>query len=311
MKKVILSLLAFTSISATAFSQAIAPNAGFENWSSQIGEDQEPTGYISYNVFTAAIFDPGNTNPTSVTQAGSPNNYQGTYSAKITTIDLVTNPNSMTVPNRAGMLMTGYANFTAPYLHPGFGSQQRPQTFSYYTKYTPSGADTMWCFVQLSHWNGSSRDTIAEGIDWSATAIPSYAQRTVSLVYNPAQMNNFPDTITILFSASSTYAPQAGSVMYVDALTFSGYVGVNEQSENNMVDVYPNPTSTTTTFDVSSDNASNVIVYDMTGREVNRVSILNKKAVLDSYKMSSGIYSYSIINKDGEVLSRGKFTVSE
>jgi hypothetical protein len=169
----------------------------------------------------------------------------------------------------------------------------------------------MWCFVQLSHWNGSSRDTIAEGIDWSNVAIPAYAQRTVSLVYNPAQMNNFPDTITVLFSASSTYAPQAGSVMYVDALSFSGYVGVTEQNENNNVDVYPNPTSATTTFDVSSDNAYEVVAYDLTGREVNRVSIVNKKAVVDSYKMSSGIYSYSIINKDGEVLSRGKFTVAE
>ena len=99
--------------------------------------------------------------------------------------------------------------------------------------------------------------------------------------------------------------------MYVDALGFSGYNSINETSQNNGVDVYPNPSSTITNFDVVSENANEVVIYDMTGREVNRLKIDNKKAQLNSYAMAEGVYTYSILTKENEVLSRGKFAVAQ
>jgi hypothetical protein len=310
MKKQVLSLFAIAALAVSASAQYI-PNAGFETWSSSIGEDQQPTGWVSYNIFTAPAIDPTNSNPTSVTQAGSPDNYQGTYSAKITTIDLVTNPASTTIPNRGGILMAGYVSFVSPYLHAGYQFASRPTTLTYAAKYTPNGVDTAYCTVLLTHWNGTSRDTVAAGLDFLPAAVPSYVVRNVNLVFDAAFSTTTPDSAQILFSASSPIAPQAGSILFVDALAFSGFNGIEEANAGNGVNVYPNPSSTITNFDVIADNAYEVVVNDMTGREVNRMTITNKNAKLDSYLLAEGVYTYSVITKENEVLSRGKFSVAQ
>jgi hypothetical protein len=313
MKKQVLSLFAIAALALTASAQQYIPNAGFETWSSSVGEDIQPTGWVSYNVFTAAIIDPGNTNPTSVTQAPTPNNYQGTYSAKITTIDLVTNPSSTTIPNRGGYMMAGNVSFVAPYLHAGYSLASRPNVFSYATKYTPMNVDSGFCMVLLTHWDATlhHRDTVGAGYDYLPVAIATYQVRTINLTYNATYNNVIPDTAQIFFSASSLISPEAGSSIWVDALTFSGYNSINETALNNGVDVYPNPSSTVTNFDVVANNAYEIVVCDMTGREVKRLTITNKNAQLDSYTMSAGVYTYSVITKENEVIGRGKFSVAQ
>lgn len=309
MKKTLLSIFSVAVLALTASAQI--PNAGFETWGTTVGEDQQPTGWVSYNVFTASLIDPGNTNPTSVFQAPSPNNYQGTYSAKIVTVDLVTNPSATTIPNRGGFLMVGSISFVAPYLYSGYQYTARPNTFSYAAKYTPSGLDTGICLVALTHWNGSSRDTIAYGIDYLPVAVSSYAVRTMNLIYNASFNTTSPDSAIIYFSASSLVAPQAGSALWVDALEFTGWNGVNESSISQGVDIYPNPSSTITNFDVVAENAYEVVVYDMNGREVNRTPIIAKNGRVNSAELAAGIYTYSIVTKENEVISRGKFAVAQ
>ncbi|MCX6310947.1 MAG: T9SS type A sorting domain-containing protein [Bacteroidetes bacterium] len=313
MKKQLLSIFAIASLAMTASAQQFIPNAGFETWGQAAGEEIQPTGWVSYNVFTAPLMDPLNTNSASVTQAGTPNNFQGTYSAKITTIDLVTNPASANLPNRGGFLMAGSVAINAPYIFAGYQFSSRPTAFTYAAKYAPSGIDTAYCLVQLTHWNSilHHRDTVAVGFDYLPLAVSNYQVRNMSIIYNTLFSAVFPDTATIFFSASSNITPQAGSALYVDALGFSGYDGISDNSLNNGVDVYPNPSSTITNFDVVSDNAFEVVVYDMTGREVNRLRINNKNAKLNSYTMAKGVYTYSIITKDNEVLTRGKFAVAQ
>jgi hypothetical protein len=311
MKKLILSLLAVTSISFGASAQAFIPEAGFENWSSPgFGAPVQPNGWISGNIFNNQLWTQ-NAGIVFASQAGTPDNFQGTYSLKLQTKTLNYNPDTNTIPNTFGYCLTGSVLAQSPYIRPGYATQQRPVSLSYEAKYTPVGVDTAFCIVALTHWNGVSRDTVAAGLDFMSTTIPNYVARTITLVYNPLFVNTFPDSATIWFNSSSFVTPQVNSTLFVDALAFTGYVGVNEVSQNNGVAVYPNPSSTFTTFDVTAENAYEVVVYDMTGREVSASPIVNKKGIVDSFKMTSGIYTYSIISKDAEVLSRGKFTVTE
>ncbi len=311
MKKQLLSLFAIATLALTASAQQYIPNAGFETWGTSVGEDIQPTGWISYNVFTSALIDPGNTNPTSVFQAGAPDNFQGTYSAKITTVDLVTNPSATTIPTRGSFLTVGSISFTAPYLYAGYQFTSRPTTFTYEAKYTPVGSDSAFTLVYLTKWNGTSRDTVAAGYDLFPTALSTYQARTINLIFDATLSGVLPDTAQVFFSSSSVYNSQIGSALYVDALGFSGYNGINESAQNNGVDVYPNPSTTITNFDVVSEEAYEVIVNDMTGREVSRLMISNKNAKLNSYLMAEGIYSYSIISNNNEVLSRGKFAIAQ
>lgn len=311
MKKQVLSLFAFAAVSATAMAQTFIPNSGFENWGQSLGEDQQPTSWISYNIFTAPLIDPSNTNPVSVTQAGSPDNYQGNFSAKITTVTLVTNPDANNIPYTAGFMMVGAVSFSSPYMLAGYANTQRPQTLTYAAKYTPVGADTGFAAVAATKWNGTSRDTIGFGFDYMTTTISSYSTRTVTIVYDPTYVNTLPDTLAIMFSSSSFNAPQVGSALWVDALSFSGYVGMEEINTANGVSVYPNPSNDVTYFDLVSDEASVIAVYDMTGREVSRANVNNKRAALNSWSLAKGAYTYAVLNKEGDVMSRGKFSVTE
>lgn len=310
MKKILLSTVTVAAMAVAGNAQAFIPNSGFESWSSTAGEDQQPTGWISYNIFTFSLFETNGPNPTSVTQAGTPDNYQGNYSAKITTVSLVSNPSPTDVPNTAGVLYTGTVSFSSPYMFPGYASQQRPASLSYFAKYTPAGIDSAYCFVAVTRWNGSSRDTIAVGLDYIPGAISSYQQRNVGLIYDIALASAIPDTISVMFSASSPYAPQVGSALWVDAVAFSGYVGIEDPSFNNGVSVYPNPSATITQFDVTADNAGQVVVYDMTGREVTREKFNGKVARVNSAELANGSYTYSIMSTTSEVLARGQFAVA-
>jgi hypothetical protein len=310
MNKILLSTVAAAALALSASAQAFIPNQGFESWGTTAGEDIQPTGWISYNVFTFSLFETSGPNPTSVTQAGSPDNYQGNYSAKITTVDLVSNPSPPDIPNRAGVMYTGSVAFSAPYLFPGYQSQQRPATMTYYAKYSPVGGDSAYCLVVITRWNGSSRDTIAVGADGMTGTTTSYSQRTVAMQYDPTFVNAIPDTISIGFSSSAILTQQVGSALYVDDLAFTGYVGVDEILANNGVSVYPNPSAATTQFDVTIDNAAQVAVYDMTGREVARENFNGKVARVNSAELANGSYTYTIISNEAEVVSRGQFAVA-
>ncbi len=310
MKQTLLSAVAMAAISLAAHAQAYIPNSGFEAWGNTAGEDQQPQGWISYNVLTSPLLPGGNSNPTSVTQAGTPDNYQGNYSARIETVTLVSNPDTNNIPWTAGALFTGSVALTSPYMFPGYGSQQRPSSMSYAAKYAPMAGDSGFVMVSVTRWNGSGRDSIAFGYDMLNSAISSYAVRTVPLVYNPTYVNTIPDTISIMFSASTLANPQAGSVLWVDAVAFSGYVGMDEYANNDGVAVYPNPSSTFTQFDVVADNASQVVVFDMTGREVARENFYGKTARVKSLELANGSYTYNIVSGEAEVLSRGQFAVA-
>jgi len=310
MKKILLSTAALAAFTLASNAQAFIPNSGFESWGTTAGEDQQPTGWISYNIFTFSLFETSGPNPTSVTQAGTPDNYAGNYSAKITTVSLVSNPDAATIPNTAGVLFTGAVAFTSPYMFPGYASQQRPASMTYYAKYTPVAGDSAFCLVSVTHWNGSSRDTIAWGYDGMTAAISAYQQRNVAMIYNPSFATTIPDTISILFSASSPLTPQAGSALWVDEVAFTGYVGMEDHSQNNGVFVYPNPSSSVTEFDVTTDNAFQVIVYDMMGREVVRENFNGRVARVNSAELADGSYTYTIIGTENEVQSRGQFGVA-
>lgn len=307
MKKQLLSLFA-AALAITAVAQ---PNAGFETWSSTTGEASQPTGWVSYNVFTSPLIN--SSNPVSVTQAVSPLAYVGTYSAKIATVDLTTNPAFATLPNKAGILMAGSILLTPPYIRAGYAYTSRPQTMSYAAKYNPINGDSAYAFVLLTKWNtvNMSRDTVAAGYDLINTTLQIYMTRTIALTYDPTMSTVIPDTAQIFFSSSMVANPQVGSALWIDALQFSGYVGVSESTMNTGVNVYPNPSSTITNFEVSSDEAYQVVIADVTGREVSRLMITNKNAKLNSSEMVAGTYTYSVITKENEVMSRGKFSVAQ
>lgn len=315
MKKITITLSALFITAAAAFAQAPLPNGDFETWAQLFGSPEEPTNWVTANTFANPLltFPNPNPNPTSVFKEIAPNQYQGSFSCKITTVDLLYNPDPVNIPNRIGACILGTVVTTPSFdIIEGKPYASRPATFTYYAKYVPSGTDTAFCYTTLTRWNTTTmqRETIAEGADMISGTMSSYSMRTITYDYASFNNANFPDTLTMLFSSSSGTAPQSGSVYTIDAGTFSGWVGVDEASAAaKNVKVFPNPTSNEVNFTIASDKAAKVEITDMTGRTVKVVEVTNHKAKEMTHNYANGMYNYTILDENNAVITRGKFTV--
>lgn len=88
-------------------------------------------------------------------------------------------------------------------------------------------------------------------------------------------------------------------------------VGINEYVNAEQVNVYPNPAQNTLFFSVDASKAKSIQVFDIAGKMMNAYSINVNNPQIDVSTFANGIYSYTIVDKNGEVLNRGKFTVAK
>ena len=86
---------------------------------------------------------------------------------------------------------------------------------------------------------------------------------------------------------------------------------INDYSSVSKVNVYPNPAQNEITFDVDASVVSAIQVYDLTGRMIGSYPVSNAITKIDVALFADGMYSYSLISKIGQLVNRGKFTVSK
>ncbi|PLX01286.1 MAG: hypothetical protein C0594_13470 [Marinilabiliales bacterium] len=84
----------------------------------------------------------------------------------------------------------------------------------------------------------------------------------------------------------------------------------NVYDETVNIDVYPNPFSETTKFEVSNYNQSySFHLYDITGREVSRINeIQSPSFTLNRNKIDNGVYIYKIVSKQ-KLIGSGKLII--
>lgn len=314
MKKFLFTL-AWAGVCALAFSQT--PTWDFESWTTMNGPvpvPEEPTGWLTGNQLVT-FFTPGN--DTSVFKASGTEAHSGQYAMKVTTVDVVNNPDPSVIPDPIGYAVTG--DIVGTIFVFGFSYSARPDSVAFWYMNTLSGADTASFFCWLTKWNGTGRDTIATAYWETYSSAASYVFVSDTLSYDVAFPTTIPDTAGFFFSATGNECltcGNVGSILWVDDITFSGWNGVNEHPSSNGVILFPNPASNFVTISVDTDEASSVIVHDITGREVASASLaepmnsIGKKAVtLNLSNLCSGLFSYSVIDDRGNILRAGKFNV--
>lgn len=307
MKKLLLTLASFGVVVA-ASAQIQPPNAGFENWTNA-GSYDDPNNWQTLNVLSNALLG---SNPVSVFKE-STNPHSGTYCCKINSVALTSNPSPGNIPDTVGAIFTGAFNFVAQTIDFGYAYTSRPQSLSWWSRYTPAASgDTGFVVCALTHWNGTSTDTVAWGGS-SIGAATNWTQYNSTLYYNPnLPSNTFPDTCVLLVSATDDVHLKAGSTLWVDDMAFTGWVGIDEQgAQKENVAVFPNPATNMVNITVNNDKATRVHVYDMTGRMVGDETFINRRVKLETLNLASGMYSYMILDESNTVMNRGKFSVSK
>ena len=86
---------------------------------------------------------------------------------------------------------------------------------------------------------------------------------------------------------------------------------VIEISQQHNTFVYPNPARNEVNFRFTTQSNLNVLVYDITGRQVAQTEMINGAAILNSSGFSNGMYLYRLTDKSGNLLDNGKFTVMQ
>lgn len=300
------SILFFVSIffAFAASSQSI-PNPGFESWLPNPDYD-DPEGWGTLNLLSIPGFD----NPASVFK-DSIAPYAGNYSLKITTVVLVNNPAPDQLADTFGVAFSGMVSFAGQVL--GFPYSLKPTTLNFYYKYTPVDNDTALCNVQLFKYNTTThmRDTLASGYFSQNNTVSNYTMGSVTLNYNAQFAGLDPDTAMITFQPSNDFVPIPGSTLWVDELSFTGGVGIDDlASSKKDVLVYPNPAVNELTIVSQNENGEKVIVFDEAGRMLTSILLVNKTAKVDLHSYQNGNYFYRITDKDEAIITSGKFSIA-
>jgi hypothetical protein len=308
MKKLVLAVSAMIAFSSGMFAQA--PDLMFESWgpaAPPFATIQDPTGWATLNALNLVGTD------TSVFKATTAPS-QGLISAKIVTVKVVgaSIPNPYTSGNidTAGIMVMGKINISPPGLKYGKPLSGRPAMLNFTSKYTPMSGDSAFVLVYLTRFNGTTRDTIADGKYATGATTATYAAQSITINYKPGFSTAWADT-ALVFASSSVYnhpGAKVGSTFYVDAMSWSGYTGINEMSAGTQISVYPNPASDVVNFS-SSSPASAVELMDITGRKIAEYGMKNNNVSVTTSAFAPGTYLYTIISDKKEVIGRGKFEV--
>ncbi|MDI1356256.1 MAG: T9SS type A sorting domain-containing protein [bacterium] len=94
--------------------------------------------------------------------------------------------------------------------------------------------------------------------------------------------------------------------------TATNTTGILENSAvKNTFSVYPNPSTTFVTILAHGADAAQALIYDVTGKMVDRASFTDGKAKLDVSEYNKGLYFFTVIASDNSKLGGGKITVSQ
>jgi hypothetical protein len=121
--------------------------------------------------------------------------------------------------------------------------------------------------------------------------------------------------VPVLSIATSTLQSTLGGTSSQTLVTiYKDYVavGINEtQQANAEFNVFPNPASSFVNFNTTNSEASKVIAYDLTGKMVISELVEFSKAKMNVHALPNGMYLYTVVGKNNQVLTTGKFNVSK
>jgi len=336
MKKYLLFLVvAYAVIINSAKAQYIIPNTpgtppgvnqdGFETWANDpLSNIKDPWDNNSsqaqwqcLNILASSLF--GNS-PQSVFQ-DSTTVHGGKYSCRIVSVVLnatgYSYVKSFLPHDTVGVVLGATITFNpSPNIVPGlpFNPSHRIDSLIFYYQYAPQNnsithkPDTAYCSVTVTH----RHNVIGGGLLSMNSTSGNWVKAMVPILYDSGAGHN-PDTIDILFSSSSLYAPVPGSTLIID--DGQAVMGINDNinAVKANVDVYPNPASTQVNFKVSGSgiNAYGIEVYDITGKKISTNAVKDNMASINTSTYASGLYIYQVYDKSGALMNVGKFSIDK
>jgi hypothetical protein len=243
------------------------PNAGFENWT-----NGEPDGWAT-----------SNSPPNFITVTASTESHGGTKAL------------------RGQVITDNYGALRRPIVFAGsdgsgFSVNQRYSALRGYYRFLPATADL--CIITITMLRNGSQ--IGTGVFVADQEVQSYTLFIAPITYSS---NETPDWVTISITTFCC-GLAAGTVFYVDDLSFANPTAVTEQlgaipTSYKLEQNFPNPFNPKTTiqFSLPQGGFVSLQVFDILGKEV--ALLLNEQKEAGTYSvrwdattMPSGVYYY-------------------
>ncbi len=274
---------------------------------------KEPVGWISTNLLTHGLASA--TNPTSVVQT-STINCSGSSAMRIVTEKFNTGALGALIPDTCGFAFTGaVVIFPSARLVDGFAYNQRPASIGYCYQTTLIPGDTSGVSVALWKWNGTTRTYIGGAKNIYIADQATMTNGVLNIVYTSTVT---PDSMCIYVGSSYKFSgttirnrAKKGSIIQVDNFQYpASTLGVKEVENDFNVIAYPNPANSTFVVACENSDARNLEIIDLTGKVIERAAFNDGKVKVDVSKYYTGIYLYSVVDKNNQRVKTNKFTVT-
>ncbi len=192
--------------------------------------------------------------------------------------------------------------------HPGFPVDRKWESLTGYFKYQPVNNDTMNLTVVMF----KAGQQIGFGGLTIDTAVSDYTPFSVPIWYN--QPNEMPDS-AMIFLQNCNWNPHGNSVLYVDALSMSGFdpaftnVPVVPSIMAAGLTIYPNPAGNYLNIKAEGmEQSYQIEVFDITGSMKYSIRQTTNHHQIDLSDFSTGIYFVKV--GDGQKSMNGKFIIA-
>ncbi len=172
--------------------------------------------------------------------------------------------------------------------------------------------------------NAATSQSVAVTIDVQANdSDPDADPLTTTIVSNPLN-----GTVAVQGGDSILYTPNGGfsgndlftyeicddgapNLCDQASVTISVNTGINDPQIESYVLVYPNPSTTQINFITTYNKNFTVRIFDVVGKELNRIEISDSKNSIDISLYNAGIYSFEMYSLKNELIGKGKFVVTK
>ena len=293
---IIVGTIAFKGLNANAQTQP--QNAGFENWES-IGLGEDPTNWSSFNEFN--IYN------VPVMSFKTIEANSGTYALRIIS-DTATIPppfGNSVLDTVMGIVTLGSLDLN----NPGIPYTDKPAAINAYVKGTVMPTGSNFLIAKLSKWNSilNQRETVGQAIFVMQTSVANYTPVSAAFNYT---LSYTPDTLVIMMltgEGGSSGHIMPGNEFFIDDISLSGLVGINEISQNANLNVFPNPSNGV--FNINSPTLiSKIEIMNILGDVIYSAGISAFEFVVDINNQPKGIYFYKLQSASA-IIKMGKLII--